>query len=79
MAIYLLFVEDTQEKISNFTKLGGGRWAKCLRESSNNKNFIFGVPAVAHWVKDPTLPQLQSRSKKLGFNPWPGNFHILWV
>ena len=29
------------------------------------------VPAVAQWVKDPALPQLQ-----LGFNLWPGNFHM---
>ena len=30
------------------------------------------ISRLAHWVKDPALPQLWLR-----FNPWPGNFHVL--
>ena len=33
-----------------------------------------GVPTVVQWVKDLALLQLWLR-----FNPWPGNFHMLWV
>ena len=40
---------------------------------------IPGVPDVAKWVKDPVLPQLWLRSYQLRFDPWPGNFHVLWV
>ena len=32
------------------------------------------IPGLAQWVKNPVLPHLQ-----LGFDPWPGNFHIPWV
>ena len=32
------------------------------------------IPGLAHWVKDPTLPQLWLR-----FKLWPRNFHMLWV
>ena len=36
-----------------------------------------GVPAV---VQDLALPQLWCKSQlQLRFEPWPGNFHILWV
>ena len=39
-----------------------------------------GVPVVAQGVKDPALPQLWYRLKlKLGLDPWPRNFHVLWV
>jgi len=39
-----------------------------------------GVCAAVQWVKDPALPQLKHRSQlHLGFDPWPRNFHILWV
>ena len=31
------------------------------------------VPTVAQWVKDMVL-QMQ-----LTFDPWPGNFHMLWM
>ena len=32
------------------------------------------------WVKDPALPQLWHRSQLLlRFDPWPGNFHMMWV
>ena len=33
-----------------------------------------GSTPVAQWVKDLALPQLWC-----GFNPWPGNFHVLRV
>ena len=41
-----------------------------------------GVTTVAQWVKDLALLQLQHRSQLwLGFDPWPGNFHIpqVWL
>ena len=41
-------------------------WRKQVKKGSKME-----VPAVAQWVKDPALPQLQ-----LGFNLWPGNFHM---
>ena len=38
------------------------------------------MPAVAQQVKDMAWPQLWLRSHLwLRFNPWPGNFHMLWV
>ena len=38
------------------------------------------IPSPAQWVKDLALPQLWRRFQLyLGFDPWPGNFHILWV
>ena len=38
------------------------------------------VPTVAQYAKDLALLQLCCKSKLwLGFDPWPGNFHILWV
>ena len=40
----------------------------------------FWVPAVAQWIKGPALPQLGHRSQlRLGFDPWPRNFHMPWV
>ena len=30
------------------------------------------IPSPAQWVKTPALSQMQ-----LGFNPWPGKFHML--
>ena len=30
-------------------------------------------------LKDPVLPQLLPMQLQLGFNLWPGNFHMLWV
>ena len=39
-----------------------------------------GVPAVADWVKDSVLPQVWHRVQlQLGFDPRPGNFHMLQV
>ena len=41
---------------------------------------MIGVPAVVYQVKDTALLQLWCRSTlRLGFSPWPGNFHVLWV
>ena len=35
--------------------------------------------ALPSGLKDAALPQLQHRSHlRLGFNPWPGNSHMLW-
>ena len=44
---------------------------------------------MAQWVNNPTevvqfLWKAQGRgiaaaAAELGFNPWPGNFHILWI
>ena len=34
------------------------------------------IPGPVQWVKDPALLQLWLQ---LGFDPWPGNFHIPWV
>ena len=37
-------------------------------------------PGPVKWVKDPELPQLWHRSQlRLRFDPWPRNFHVLWV
>ena len=32
------------------------------------------IPRPLQWLKDPVLPQLWLR-----FNPWPKNFHMLWM
>ena len=34
------------------------------------------IPRQQQWVKDPALLQLWP---KLRFDPWPGNFHMLWM
>ena len=49
----------------------------------NDPAYLFGgadlIPSLAHWVKDPAFPQLCYRSQlRLEFDPWPGNFHMLW-
>ena len=37
-------------------------------------------PWPKQWIKCMALPQLRCRSQLwLRFNPWPGNFHIMWV
>ena len=37
-------------------------------------------PRLALWVKDVALLQLWCTSQlHLGFDPWPGNVHMLWV
>ena len=35
---------------------------------------IEGIPTLVKWVKDLVLLQLQ-----LTFDPWPRNFHMLWL
>ena len=38
------------------------------------------IPNPAQQVKDPVLPQPWCKSQlQLGFNHWPGNFHMSWV
>ena len=38
------------------------------------------IPSLEQEVKDIALPQLCSRSQLwLGFDTWPGNFHMTWV
>ena len=35
------------------------------------------IPSSAQWVKDAALTELWCRSQlRLGFDPWPGNFHM---
>ena len=37
------------------------------------------IPSLVQWVKNLALPQLWHRSQLwLKFDPWPGNFHMLW-
>ena len=37
------------------------------------------IPGLAQWVKDLTLMRLWRRLQLwLGFDPWPGNFHMAW-
>ena len=44
------------------------------------KTLCHGVPARVQRVKDPVLLMLWRRSQlRLGFDPWPGNFHTLWL
>jgi len=38
---------------------------------------ILRVPAVAQWVK--YLTQWLGLLWRCGFDPWPRNFHMLWV
>ena len=35
---------------------------------------VGSIPSLVQWVKYQALPQLW-----LGFDPWPGNFHMPWV
>ena len=55
---------------TNFIKLSGRRKFYITKVNQ-------GVPNVAQLVKDSVLLQLWSRSQlALGFDPWPGNFHM---
>ena len=38
------------------------------------KKIMIRSSLVAQWVKDPALSM-----QRLGFNPWPRNFYMLWV
>ena len=41
---------------------------------------LLGSSLVAQHVKDPALsPQQLGLLLWRGFDPWPGNFHVLWV
>ena len=42
------------------------------------------VPAVVQWIKNPSAPpwvavEAHRLQLRLRFNPWPRNFHMLWV
>ena len=38
------------------------------------------IPSPVQWIKDLVSPQLWHWSQLwLGFDPWPENFHMLWV
>ena len=38
------------------------------------------IPSLVQWVKDLALLQLWCRpQRRLGFDPWPENFHMLQV
>ena len=38
------------------------------------------IPALVQWAKDPVLLQLWLRLQLwFGSDPWPRNFHTLWV
>ena len=54
-----------------------GQWVNiqhCLWGGSGS------TPGLVQWVKDLVLLQLWRRSQLgLGFDPWPGNFHMLQV
>ena len=40
---------------------------------------IGAIPGLAQGVKDPALLQVQISSHlQLGFDPWPGELHMLW-
>lgn len=41
---------------------------------------VGSVPGLVQWVKDLAFLQLWQRSQlRFGFNPWPGNYHMLQV
>ena len=61
-------------------------------QSVKKKKESTGVPTVAQWVKNPTaVAQVGSLAwhsglkdpgllpLRLGFSPWPRNFHMPWV
>lgn len=37
------------------------------------------IPGLVQWVKDPLLQLWCRLQLQLGFDPWPGNFHVLQV
>ena len=44
------------------------------------KHADFRSSTVVQWIKDQVLLQLWHRSQLwFGFDPWHGNFHMLWV
>ena len=45
-------------------------------QSTNKKLRLSSL--VVQWVKDPML-SLQELGLLLGFDPWPGNLHMLWM
>ena len=57
------------------------QWVKNLTADTRvNAEAWVRFPAQHGGLKDLALPLLQCRLQLwLGFNPWPGNFHMLWV
>ena len=50
------------------------------RDYPKTLKIFFRSAFVVQLVKDPTLSQQWLRSLLwCGFDPWPGNFHMLWV
>jgi len=50
------------------------RWVNDLASLSGGTGLI---PCPLQWVRDPALLPLWCKSKLwLGFDPWPGNFHV---
>ena len=53
-----------------------------LESKRNTEEFPpwYGFNGLSQWAKDLGLLQVWRRSQlQLGFDPWPGNFHMLWV
>ena len=43
-------------------------------------NSVASIPGPVQWVEDQGLLQLRCKLKlRLGFDPWPRNFHMPWV
>ena len=73
-----------------FQQLGIRLWAYESEQASlcplgahslvpHDKN-VDGIPPAAWWIEALAFPQLWHRSQlRLGVDPWPGNFHKLWV
>ena len=49
-----------------------------MSQRIHNLAFVCGsILSPAQWIKDPALLQLWHKSQlQLGFDPWPGNFHM---
>lgn len=60
-----------------YTENECGRRLPAIRQSVNHPAYLCGtsgsIPAPGQWVKKLALPQ-----QWLRFDPWPGNFHMLW-
>ena len=50
-----------------------------LKKKRKNKSHTTWSSLVAQWVKDPVLSLRWLRSLLWQVNPWPWNFHMVWV